>query len=162
MTVALLAVVRQHILAVLRQHISQFAHHPRILLALPRSRPPHARICLGPFPLTRSTSFPSLHNHNTKPSSLKPHAPNPPLPRALFLPALPPLSQVRRRRLRSIARRRLSSIARRRLSSIARVQWLAPPYLTSLCACLSVCLSCRASGGGIRDRCFRLTTPLHN
>lgn len=154
MTVVLLAVVRQHILVVLRQHISQFAHHPRILLALPRSHPPHARMCLAPFPLTRSTSFPSLHNHNTKPSSLKPHAPNPPTPRALFLPALPPLSQVRRRRL--------SSIAMRRLSSIARVQWLAPPYLTSLCACLSVCLSCRASGGGIRDSCFRLNTPLHN
>ena len=147
MTVALLAVVRQHILAVVRQHISQFAHHPRILLALPRSHPPHARICLAPFPLTRSKSFPFLHNHNTQPSSLKPHAPIPPTPRAQFLPALPPLSQVRRRRLRSIARRRLTSIA--------GAQLLAPPYLTSLCACLSVCLSCRVSGGGIRDRCFR-------
>ena len=42
MTVALLAVVRQHIFAVVRQHISQFAHHPRILLALPLSHPPHA------------------------------------------------------------------------------------------------------------------------
>ena len=142
------------LLAVVRQHISQFAHHPRIRLPLPRSHHPHARICLAPFPLTRSKSFPSFHNHNTKPSSLKPHCPNPPTPRAPFLPALLPLSQVRRRRLRSIARRRLRSIA--------RAQWLAPPYLTSLCACLSVCLRCRGSGGGIRDRCFRLTKPLHN